>query len=258
MLTTNQIKEISKLKLKKHREISKKFLIEGEHLIEECIKSKIFAGRIEIVIANTAFKNQYLLDRLSKKNIAVEFIKGDQFNKISETENSQGIIAVVESPAGYNNEFPEGLTIALENINDPGNLGTILRTAWWFGVNNVILGKNSVDLLNSKTIRASQGAVFNVNVIQDIDLKEFLSSAINNKFEVILTTLDSGNLISGYRYNKGSNVIIVFGNEANGISPELKSIPLLKNLKINGYSDCESLNIAQSVAIFLYHFKSVN
>lgn len=258
MLTTNYLKELSKLRQRKYREISNKFLIEGEHLIDECLKSESFPGRIEKVLISSGYQNQSLIERIKNSNISIEILKENLFNKISETENSQGIIAVV-SFSGYNRkDFPKGLIIALENINDPGNLGTILRTAWWFGIKNVIIGRNSVDVLNAKTIRASQGAIFNIEIQTEIDLKEFLSSAIKSKYDVILTTLKSRKYLSDFKYSKGDNVIIVFGNEANGISEDLATIPSVKNMMIKGFSNCESLNVAQSVAIFLYHFKAVN
>jgi TrmH family RNA methyltransferase len=258
MLTTNQIKEFSKLRHRKYREISNKFLIEGEHLIDECLKSESFPGRIKKVLISSGFQNKSLIERIKKAKITIEVLKEIQFNKISETENSQGIIAVV-SFSGYNRkDFPKGLIIALENINDPGNLGTILRTAWWFGVKNIIIGRNSVEVLNAKTIRASQGAIFNIDIQSDIDLKEYLLTAVKNEYEVFLTTLKSKNYLSDFKYKKEDNVIIVFGNEANGISDDLISLPSVNNIKIQGLSNCESLNVAQSVAIFLYHFKSVN
>lgn len=258
MLTINRIKELSKLRQRKHRELLNKFLIEGEHLIDECLKSKSFPGRIELVLISTGFQNKLLIERITNAKIAVETLKENQFNKISETENSQGIIAVVSFSGYHRKDFEKGLIIALENINDPGNLGTILRTAWWFGVKNVIIGKNSVEVLNAKTIRASQGAIFNIDIQPDIDLKEYLLSAMESKYEIILTTLESNKYLSNFKHNKEDNVIIVFGNEANGISEELLSLPSVKNMMIQGFSNCESLNIAQSVAIFLYHFKSVN
>lgn len=258
MLTTYQIKEISKLRQRKYRKVLNKFLIEGEHLIDECLKSEKYSCRIEIVLISSGFQDKLLIDRITKAKIPIEVLKENQFNKISETENSQGIIAVV-SFSGYNREdFPKGLIIALENINDPGNLGTILRTAWWFGVKNVIIGSNSVEVLNAKTIRASQGAIFNIEIQSDINLKEYLLTAVKNKYEVFLTTLKSKNNLSDFKHKKKDNVIIVFGNEANGISDDLISLPFVKYLKIQGFSNCESLNVAQSVAIFLYHFKLVN
>ncbi len=258
MLTANQIKFFSKLKQRKYRLLSEKFLIEGEHLIEEYLKSDNFRGKMEIVFINQGYNNDSLLTKLSKKNICIEILKENQFKNLSETQNSQGIIGVVSFSGFDRNLFPQGLIIALESINDPGNLGTIMRTAWWFGVKEIIIGKNSVDVFNSKTIRASQGAIFNINVQSDIDLRDYLEAAIKKNYDVFLTTLDSDNFLKNFKYNIDKNTIIVFGNEANGISEELKSIPLIKDLKIEGYSDCESLNIAQSVAIFLYHFKSVN
>lgn len=258
MLTANQIKELSKLRQRKHRELYNKFLIEGEHLIDECLKSESFTGMIEIVLISSGFQNKSLIERITKAKITIEVLKENQFNKISETENSQGIIAVVSFPGYARKDFPKGLIIALENINDPGNLGTILRTAWWFGVKNVVISRNSVEVLNAKTIRASQGAIFNIEIQTDIDLKEYLLTAVENKHEVFLTTLKSGNYLSDFKYKKEDNIIIVFGNEANGISDELMSLPSVKNIMIQGFSNCESLNVAQSVAIFLYHFKAVN
>lgn len=258
MITINQIKFFSKLKQRKFRLLYQKFLIEGEHLIEECLKSESFKGKLEIALINSGYKNESFLEKLSKRNINIEILEVNQFKKISETENPQGIIGVVNFSESQKKQFPQGIAIALENINDPGNLGTILRTSWWFNVKDILISKNSVDVFNSKTIRASQGAIFNLNIQSEIDLQNYLSSALKKNYDIYLTTIASDNLLTNFKYNKNKNTIIVFGNEANGISKELKSIPLVKNLSIQGYSNCESLNISQSVAIFLYHFKSVN
>lgn len=246
------IKYYQKLKQKKYREERREFLIEGIHLIEECLKSKYYQNKISKIFTRSDFEE----DRIPKTAKSTDIIKlnANDFKKLSETENSQGIIGVAEVPKDIPHQ-KGNIICALDNINDPGNLGTIMRTCWWFGIEDIIIGKDSVDIYNSKVIRASQGAIFNLFIESGLNLVKELEILNDNGYEIIITDLSAVDTLSKYKFHKGKKYVIIFGNEANGISPEIKSMPFFKKIKIESYSNCESLNVASSAAIILYEVK---
>jgi RNA methyltransferase, TrmH family len=251
-LNTEDLKYYTKLKQKKYREENKQFLIEGIHLIEECFRSKYYKKNLTKVFIRNDFSEERILRRL--KDIDTEYLKTLEFNKLSETENSQGIIGLLQKPE--NLPQPENKIIcALDNINDPGNLGTILRACWWFGIENILISKNSAEIYNSKVIRASQGAIFNLHINDNKNLPEILDNYFKNGYEIVLTDLSANKTISKYEFHKDRKYIVVFGNEANGISKEIKSVSNYSKIKIESYTNCESLNVASSAAIILYVIK---
>ncbi len=255
-MNKEEIKYYSKLKQKKFREEYKQFLIEGIHLIEECLKSKYYKNNIKKIFLKNDFKEKNILDKI--KNIDTSFLDKIEFKKLSETENSQGIIGVLDMSLNLPHSF-SNIICALENINDPGNLGTILRNCWWFGIENILIGMDSVDLFNSKVIRASQGAIFNLLIKNKVNLFYELKNFYEKGYNVIVTDLFSKNILSKYKFDKGQKYILVFGNEANGISKEIKSVPYYNKIKIESYTNCESLNVASSAAIIFYELrKSIN
>jgi RNA methyltransferase, TrmH family len=251
-VTNEKLKLYAKLKQKKFREENKQFLIEGIHLVEECIKSKYYKKNIEEVFLRKDFENEKILNKL--RDIDFEYLSDSDFKKLTETENSQGIIGLV-----HNQEnlplLESKIICALDNINDPGNLGTILRICWWFGVENVLISKNSVDIYNSKVIRASQGALFNLQIKDNIDLSEELKNLHKRNFEIVITDLDTKNSLGNYKFDNKNNYIIVFGNEANGISKEIKEVKEYNRIKVDSYTGCESLNVASSAAIIFYELR---
>jgi TrmH family RNA methyltransferase len=248
MLSTNDIKVLASLKQKKYREQEGRFLIEGFHLIEECLNSSFHLEKI------------LLRDNIDLKKVKItghklpEIIKltAAQFKKLQETDNSQGIIGVVKIPEQKTSKKSKGnLIIALDRINDPGNLGTILRTSYWFGAEKVLIGENSADIFNSKTTRSSQGAVFHLNIDLNVKLSEELLIYYQSGYDIYMFTLDSTEYLQDISAKPKS--ILVFGNEADGIAPLLLKLPF-NHVKIKGYSKCESLNVAVTSGIALLHF----
>jgi len=248
-LNNEDLKYYSKLKLKKFRDENKQFLIEGMHLLDECGKSKYYKKNIVKILLRNDFTNDRLLNRF--RHIETEFISAKEFAKLSDTENSQGIIGVVNFAFNIP-EHSGDIMIALDNLNDPGNLGTILRTAWWFGVENILIGKDSVEMFNSKVIRASQGAIFNLQIKEKLNLKNELDRLKESGYEILLTDLAAKESLDNTKFEKDGKYVLVFGNEANGISKEISNSPNFGKIKIKSYSSCESLNVASSAAIILY------
>ncbi len=246
------IKYYSKLKQKKYREERREFLIEGIHLIEECLRSKYYRDKIWKIFIRSDFPKENIRDNF--RDVEINVLKAVDFKKLTETESSQGIIGAVE----MQNEFPnqnDNIICALERINDPGNLGTIMRTCRWFGIESILISRDSADIYNSKVIRASQGALFNLNIKSELNLIEELELLNGKGYEIISTDLSANETLGTQKFQKDKKYVIVFGNEANGLSQEIKSIPFFKKIKIESYSDCESLNVASSAAIILYEVK---
>jgi RNA methyltransferase, TrmH family len=249
-LTAEEAKKLASLKTKKYRDKYNQFLIEGEHLIYEAINSG-YTDAIEYVVLRNNYNNDAFLDNLEGYKI-LETGKRN-FDKISETSNPQGIAALVRKKYS-NNETDTDIIVALDNINDPGNAGTIIRTSYWFGVSNVLLSSNSVDLYNSKTVRASQGALFHLNIKEDSDLNAELETFRLKGYEIVVTCLESTEL-EIYPVEKGKKYVIVFGNEANGVSESIVKNKNFGKVSIKGFSECESINVAVSSGIILNHFR---
>lgn len=251
MLTANQIKQFASLKQKKYRLEHSRYLIEGFHLIEECLKSQ---HELEYIILREGADLQghaEILKMISQNKTIVEPLPVKQFNKLIETESSQGIVGVVKRPA-YGSAIPGGnIIIALDKVSDPGNLGTIIRTAYWFGVKDIILSEDCADPYNPKVIRSTQGGVFHVNLFEDTELAAELKKLKQDNYKIYLFALESEKFLEQISGNNKS--VLVFGSESRGISKDLLNEGF-ETVKIKGNSDCESLNVAISAGIALYHF----
>ncbi|MCI0450409.1 MAG: RNA methyltransferase [Chlorobi bacterium] len=254
MLSASDVKNLASLKQKKFRQLHKKFLIEGFHLVEECLSSSFNLERIILRNNVDLQKHALILDKISKNKVKVDALPEKSFDKLTETENSQGIVGIVIKPEVNPNNELGNLIIALDRISDPGNLGTIIRTAYWFGVDSVLISNNSADVFNSKVIRASQGGIFHTKIFEDVNLNEKLSGLSQNGYNVYLFAPAAEKKLNDIRLSEKS--VLVFGNEAEGISGELLNTGYEK-VKIEGYSNCESINAAISCGIALYRFRTL-
>lgn len=258
-VTKAEIKYLKKLKQKKHRDEEQKFLIEGFHLIEECLASVLYRDSIErlLILSSNSHKPEVLkiIEKVGKVKATV--IEEKVFDQISDTVNSQGIVAEVRmNPHEIDPDSfaDENIIVALDRINDPGNLGTILRTCYWFDVKKILVSNGSADIFNPKTLRSSQGAVFHLNIRTNTNLSHKLISLKEKQFQIFLSDLNSRLTIDQID-NSTSRAAFVFGNEANGISKELLDDENFTKIKIKGYSECESLNVAAAAGIMLYEFR---
>ena len=237
MLSKNEIKLIKSLKYKKQRYLNKMFVVEGKKSIYEFINSKFVLHKLfSIDISEFSVNN---VVRLSKSEL----------EKISFLSNPNDHLAIFKIP----NEKPvnkNNLLVGLESINDPGNLGTIIRTCEWFGVEDIVCSLDSVDCYNPKVVQSAMGSLSRVNITY-LDLENFLNSESLNRF---------GTFINGESVyeNKIStdNGIVIFGNEANGISSNLRSLidVELTIPRFNNKSYPESLNLSNSLGIILSEF----
>ena len=239
MVTKNQINLIRKIKRKRTRREKKLFIVEGKKSIDEFLTSNY-----ELYKIYSTHPNEFNSDNIVN-------ISSSELSKLSSLKKPNKHIAIFH----YKDQVlqKQNFYLLFDRINDPGNLGTIIRTCHWFGVDQIICSVDSVDCFNSKVVQSSMGSLSKVNVVYT-DLIKFMK-ATNKK--IIGTSLNSKS-ISDYSFQNFDG-IIVFGSESNGISREIKkeindyiSIP-----KTVSNSSAESLNLSISVAIFLSKIKGI-
>ena len=240
MITANQKKFVKSLGQKKFRTEYNSFIVEGEKVLSELLQSDF---EIESIFATQPWIELNL-------NLAVECIEVSQkeLNSISSLKTPNNILAIVKQKNNQLVDLSSQLTIALDTIQDPGNLGTIIRTADWFGIKNIICSSDSVDVYNPKVMQATMGSFFRVSV-HYINLREFFSK--NKKLTVFGGLLDGENIYKKELNSKGS--ILLLGNESKGISNEL--IPFITDkIFIPKFGKAESLNVAMATAILCSEF----
>ena len=219
------IKHIRKLKEKKYRDEYGEYIIEGIKLINEAIEEK--QNVKTIIVCDNCNKeaiNQNSMYEIAKLNCI--YVDEKVFDSITEVKNPQGILAVVEK---QNKEkqinYNEDIIVILDDLQDPGNLGTILRTVDSVGLTQIIVSKKSGDVYNSKVVRSTMGAIFRVNVIESENLVNTIKEIKKHKFEILSTTLDTNKSLYDIHLNKTA---IVIGNEANGVSKEIQELSDIK------------------------------
>lgn len=240
MISRQKLKYIKSLQLKKYQKQEQKFLVEGEKSVLEILNSRY---KINILLATKRFLEIYQHEISGKQPEIIELTQ-NELEKAGSLKTNFGAIAVVEMPpeADLDKDTIRILPV-FEDLQDPGNLGTIIRTCDWYGLRYIVLSGNSVDVYNPKVIQASMGSFTRVNVIYR-DLKSFLNQT---DIPVIGTRLEGENI---YNYSWPERVIIVFGNESRGISDELE--PLIRaDISIPRYGSAESLNVGIATAVVL-------
>ncbi len=226
---------LAKLVDKKERNLRKEYLIEGLHLVDEAYKEQV----LECVIGtNEVELNKYDVDKII---VTEEVIK-----KLTTTINSQNIIGLVKMK-DYSFSKQKKIVI-LDDIQDPGNLGTIIRTAAALGYNAVVTSNNSVDYYNDKTIRSSQGSIFKIDLIK-LDLIPFIKKLKELDYKVYGTSLKNG--VNLKTIISSEKIALIFGNEAHGVRDEILNLTT-KNIYIEMQNRVESLNVAVTSAIILY------
>ena len=247
----SEIKLIRSLHQKKFREAENSFIAEGVKVVEELLLSEIIISKI---YSTNKYAEQIERSNRNLKNKIV-IVSDEELKKISALTTPNQVLAVAEIPEGNINydTVNNSLTLALDGVSDPGNLGTIIRTAHWFGIENIICSENCVDAYNPKVVQAAMGSLFFVNVIQT-NLREFFSS-VKKTLPVYGTVLDGKSM---YESKLKSPAIILLGNESTGISIELKSFiayPVtIPSAVQKGKHKPDSLNVASAASILCAEF----
>jgi TrmH family RNA methyltransferase len=234
MITHNQIKLIKSLNEKKNREEQQLFVVEGKKMVDELIQS-------DFDIEQIYHTQEYDINHPK----AIKIAKKD-LERISFLSSNCDVLALVKAKTKSSKIVENTIVLALDSINDPGNLGTILRTADWFGVKQIICSKNTVDVYNPKVIQASMGSIFRVDIAY-VDLETALK---NYKGNIYGAYLDGKNI---YKESLNSGVLLI-GSESHGISKSLEKY-VTNKVTIPKYGKAESLNAAIATAIVLSEFK---
>ena len=245
------IKNIRKLKEKKYRDLNNEYIVEGIKMIREAISEKAV---IKLIVVCEENVNNGAIDKKLLYEIAKYeciYVNKKVFSLISDVQNPQGILAVIQKQNSEENiDYKQNVIVVLDGIQDPGNLGTILRTIDSVGLNQVIVSKETADAYNPKVVRSTMGAIFRVNIIESDNLLDTLKNMKKHKYKVMATSLETQNSIYDVDYNKK---VIVIGNEANGVSQDILNYADEK-IKIPMLGKTESLNASVATAIILYEY----
>lgn len=234
-IDNKKIKDIKKLNTKKYRDKTGLFLVEGEHLVLEAYKT---GNLVELLLEE---------NQIFPLDIETNYISNNVLNYISELDTPQKIIGICKK----NNTKELGSKILiLDDIQDPGNLGTIIRSSVAFNIDTIILSDNSVDLYNSKVIRASQGLLFHINIIRD-NLIDVLNNLKKDNYYIYGTKVTHGNNLKSLE--KKEKFAIIMGNEGNGMHEEVAEL-CDKFIYIEMNDVVESLNVGVATSIILYEF----
>lgn len=232
-LNNPTIKEISKLKNKKYRDLTNTYLVEGDHLVEEAYKNNLLT---KIIL---------LEDTICNYDIEKIYVTKEVMKKLTELDTPNKIIGIVKK----NTPLPIGNKILiLDNIQDPGNLGTIIRSSVAFDIDTIVLSPNTVDIYNPKVIRSTQGMIFYTNIIT-LELKEFINEIKTKNYTIFGTDVRNGKNIK--EITLPEKFALVLGNEGQGVSKEIESL-CDDNIYIKMSSKCESLNVSVATSILLY------
>ncbi len=228
------VKEVAKLSDAKIRKQQKLFKVEGFHMLEMAKEANL---------VHSVFTLKQIKDLESK--IPQYLVSEEVLEKLSSTKTPQGVVCVCH----LLNEKPikSDKVLYLDDVSDPGNLGTILRTALAFGYDDVILSKNCCSIYNEKTLQASQGAIFKLNIVTDLDLSKLKA----NGYQILATEIKGS--ISLEEVSKPEKLVLVLGNEAHGVSESILKLAD-KRIRID-IKNIESLNVAIAGAIAMFKFK---
>lgn len=231
-LQNTKVKELNKLKEKKYRDDAKLFLVEGDHLVNEAYKM----NQLKEVLCLESFECDF--------DVPITYISEEVMKKLTSMKSISNVIGVCKKfiSRGYGNRL-----VLLDGIQDPGNLGTIIRSAASFNFDTVVLGLNTVDLYNDKVIRSTEGMIFHQNVIQE-DLSEFVKELKNNNYTIYTTDVNEGKIVSDIDFKQ--KIAIIIGNEGQGVSDIKKYADEALYIPMN--KKCESLNASVATSIIMY------
>ena len=240
MISKNQIKFIKSLSLKKNRVKAQLFVAEGEKIVNELLNSKF---EIEHIYATKQFSGINSSDKS-----AVTVVSSEELSRISNLTSPNNVLAIVRV-SHQELENNTAITLVLDDVNDPGNLGTIIRICDWFGVTQLICSANTVDCYNPKVVQSAMGSLFRLD-IKYLDLTTYLDDIDTPIYGAYMNGVD----VKGQEFPKQTHLIM--GNEANGISESVSKYVSNKVSIKNIGKNAESLNVAVATSILLHEFSS--
>jgi TrmH family RNA methyltransferase len=248
-LFKHQLENLVELHTRKGREKQGYFLIEGEKVVRDALRA---GWKLQgLVLTDEALKKSGSLLK-ECADIQPLLATSEQMNKLSETMTPTGLVAVVRLP-GTSPLPAEGIVLALDDIADPGNLGTIIRTADWFGIKHMLLSPGTVDPFNGKVVRAAMGSLFNMQFCIAADFETDVRSLQASGYRVVVTTASGKDAA----LTVSDKLCLVLGSEAHGVSQGIERIAD-STYTISGTGNAESLNVAVSAGIVLYSLMGAN
>ncbi|MBR6821337.1 MAG: RNA methyltransferase [Bacilli bacterium] len=232
-LDNKRIKNLSRLLVKKYRDEENKFLVEGEHLVEEAFRAGVLLEVVQCEDYNGSF------------DVETTYVTYEVIKKLSNTQSPQRVIGVCKKLE--EKEIGSKIVI-LEDLQDPGNLGTIIRSSVAFNVDTIVVSNNTVDIYNDKVLRSSEGMLFHINIIKR-DIDTFIDELHKEGYQVYGTKVDGGTNLK--EVTKVLKTAIVMGNEGAGV--KMSTLDKCdKYIYIPMNSNCESLNVGVATSIILY------
>ncbi|MBQ2836368.1 MAG: RNA methyltransferase [Clostridia bacterium] len=245
------VKHIKKLKDKKYRDESNEYIVEGVKLIEEAVKENVKIKRIIVCEDTTRTYEIPTNVMLEIAKYECIYVTDKIFASITQVANPQGIMAIIEKNSTNEDiDYSQDIIVALDDVQDPGNLGTILRTVDSIGLNQIIVSKETADAFNPKVVRSTMGAIFRIKIIEVEDLKQTIKEMKKHHFKLMVTSLQTDNSIYDIDFHKK---VIVIGNESIGVSKEIQDMADEK-AKIPMLGKTESLNASVAAGIVMYEY----
>ena len=245
------IKHIRKLKDKKYRDESNEFVIEGVKLVAEAIQEN---SKIKyIVLCDDSERSDFISKELMYEIAKYEciYVTEKLFKYLSQVQTPQGVLAIIEkNNIDIEIDYKQDIIVALDDIQDPGNLGTILRTVDSIGLTQILVSKRTADCYNPKVVRSTMGAIFRIKIIECEDLTKTLKEIRKHKFKLVVTSLQTDKSLYDINFDKK---VIVIGNEANGVSKDIQDLSDEK-IKIPMIGKTESLNASVATGVVLYEY----
>ncbi len=238
----NLVKHINKLKHKKDRKIYLEYIIEGEKIVKEAINTQ--QNNIVNIFVSESYAKSNNIE--SDYNILIDEV----FEYVTEHQTPEGILAIMKiNENDIRLDFTEKYIIILDEVQDPGNLGNIIRIADSLGLKQIILSENTVDPYMPKVVRSTMGSIFRVNVFEK-SINNVIKELEENNYEIFSAVLDKDSKSLYELESKNKKIAVIFGNESRGVSNDVLNIT--KKLYIPMLGEAESLNVASSVAIISY------
>lgn len=251
MLPKSTIKHLNELQQKKHRAAAQEFIVEGVKGVEEALEN----AEVILIIMDGSLRDEAEMKEIIKaaeeNEVPVEFCGRKDIGEIKTTDTFPGVMAVVSTNDIGLEEIASGPIIALDGVKDPGNLGTIIRTADWFGIQNILLAEDSVDPYNPKVVRSTMGSIFRTQIFESQDLATSLNT-LKTKYGYKVVSLEmDGEVLPEKLLKKGSeNMVFLFGSESHGVRESLEKFIDFR-YTIPGKGQAESLNVAIAAAIVM-------
>lgn len=243
------VKEIKKLHKKKNRDLQKQYIIEGFHLIEEAVKAKV---EIRWIFVNEKSKSECFQWLKQQNQEKIIFVSDEVIRSLSELPTPQGILAVVTMPEEILSHNYTGSWLLLDNVQDPGNVGTMIRTADAAGFTGVVIGEGTADIYSTKVLRSMQGSNFHLPILRN-DLSTVAESFLAANKPIYGTELNEKAIIYD-TLPKQESFGLILGNEGQGVSKELLG-KTTQNIYIPIKGRAESLNVAIAAGILMYQLK---